>query len=92
MTRPRLTVLAIFGLAAFCAVFVLVDQTNYEFVSARFPPVGSSAALATLWGLLSRGHVILLTLPLVVWRPRFFGSRSPTWRTSTSPPRTRRCS
>lgn len=61
------------ALAVFCAAFVLVDGAYYRFANARFPNVGSSAGLATLWGIVSRAHLLLLLVPLVLWRPRLFG-------------------
>jgi membrane protease YdiL (CAAX protease family) len=61
------------GLAAFCIGFLLLDQAYYNFVAARFPNVGASAELATLWGLVSRAYLLLLMVPLVIWRPRLFG-------------------
>lgn len=66
-------VLIILGLVVFCFLFVVVDNAYYKFAAARFPPVGSSAWQATLWGLVSRAHLLLLEIPLVLWRPRLFG-------------------
>jgi len=71
--RLLFTLLIVAALAGFSALFVWVDQTYYRFIDARFPNVGSSTWLATLWGVLSRGHLIVLCLPLVLWRPRQLG-------------------
>ncbi len=56
-----------------CGLFLLVDQAYYRFLSSRFPEVGASAWRATLFGVLSRVHVIILVLPFVLWRPRQLG-------------------
>jgi membrane protease YdiL (CAAX protease family) len=68
------------GLGAFGAVFILVDQAFVGFVDARFPPVGTSLGLATLWGLVSRAHLVLLSVPLALRYPRQFGFRIGTAR------------
>jgi membrane protease YdiL (CAAX protease family) len=68
---PTLWILA--GLLAFVAVFVLVDSAYFKYADARFPNVGTSAWLASLWGVVSRAHLLILIIPLVIWRPRFFG-------------------
>lgn len=70
---PARALAVVLGLAAFSAAFVLLDQAYYSFVAARFPPVGTSALLATAWGLVSRAHLIVLAIPLVLWRPGLFG-------------------
>ncbi len=73
---PRLilfTVAIILALVAFSAVFVLLDNAYYRFAAARFPGVGTSTGLATLWGIISRAHLLMVIIPLVVWRPRLFG-------------------
>lgn len=62
-------------MVAFTGVFLLVDQSYLRFIDARFPTVGASVWLATLWGVVSRLHWLILTIPLIVWRPRFFGLR-----------------
>jgi membrane protease YdiL (CAAX protease family) len=67
------TVLVLFGLLAFCGLFILTDQAYYNFVSLRFPNIGTSAILATSYGVVSRLHILLPCVILVVWRPRFFG-------------------
>jgi membrane protease YdiL (CAAX protease family) len=73
-SRPLLfTALIIIALAAFITIFVLVDNTYLKFADARFPHVGSSAWLATWWGLVSRAHLLILIIPLVLWQPRLFG-------------------
>jgi membrane protease YdiL (CAAX protease family) len=75
--RPRRRLLATIGitlaLAAFCAVFLILDGVCYRFTSARFPSVGSSTALANLWGLVSRAHLLVRLIPLILWRPRQLG-------------------
>jgi membrane protease YdiL (CAAX protease family) len=63
----------IVALIAFCAVFVLIDQVYYRFISTRFPDAGASAGVATLYGIVSRAHVIVPLLLLVMWRPRLLG-------------------
>jgi membrane protease YdiL (CAAX protease family) len=67
------TILIILALAAFCALFVLLDQAYYQFVNQRFPNVGNSARLATLFGLVSRLHVLIPCILMAGWRPRHFG-------------------
>jgi membrane protease YdiL (CAAX protease family) len=69
---PRALLVAL-GLAAFCALFLAVDQAYFGFANARFPHVGSSAGLATLWGVVSRLHIIIPTLVVVLLRPRALG-------------------
>lgn len=61
------------ALLVFCILFGLVDQAYIRFIDARFPAVGDSAALATLYGLVSRAHLILPLLALALWRPRRLG-------------------
>lgn len=65
----------ILAVAAFCGVFLLVDGAYFRFANARFPNVGSSAALATLWGFVSRAHLLIVIVPLILWRPRQLGFR-----------------
>lgn len=60
-------------LALFCVVFVVVDQAYNRFISAIFPNLGTSAWLATLYGIVSRAHIILIILPFALWRPRLLG-------------------
>jgi membrane protease YdiL (CAAX protease family) len=67
------TILIVAGLLAFVAIFVLVDDAYFKFADARFPNVGTSAWLASLWGVVSRAYLLVLIIPLVIWRPRFFG-------------------
>ncbi len=71
--RLKALLLIVLAVAAFSALFVLLDNAYYRFANARFPAVGESAEMATLWGLVSRAHVIVLAVPLVLWRPRWFG-------------------
>lgn len=65
--------LIILSLAIFCIVFMVVDQAYNRFLSVRFPNVGTSAWLATLYGIVSSAHIILIILPFVLWRPRWLG-------------------
>lgn len=58
---------------AFCALFLLIDNAYFKFVNARFPNVGASTWLATLWGVVSRAYLIVLMVPFLLWRPRLFG-------------------
>jgi membrane protease YdiL (CAAX protease family) len=67
-----LTIFVVLALAAFSAFFVLVDNAYLRFADARFPHVGTSSGLANLWGLVSRVHLLILIIPLVVWRPHLF--------------------
>jgi membrane protease YdiL (CAAX protease family) len=67
------TILIVLGLVIFIAIFVLVDNVYLKFANARFPNVGSSAWLATWWGVVSRAHLLILIVPLILWRPRLFG-------------------
>jgi membrane protease YdiL (CAAX protease family) len=61
------------ALAACTVAFVVLDQAYVRFVDARFPSVGSSASLATLYGVVSRLHLILPLLLVAMWRPRQLG-------------------
>lgn len=63
----------IVALIAFCAVFVLIDQAYNRFISVRFPNAGTSAGMATLYGIASRAHLIIPLLLIVMWRPRLLG-------------------
>jgi hypothetical protein len=54
-------------------LFVTVDQFYYGFASARFPSVGDSPWLATLWGIVSRAHLVVLAAPFVIRWPRLLG-------------------
>lgn len=71
--RPMHTVVVVFGLALFCLLFLFVDHAYYRFISARFPNAGTSAWTATLFGLVSRAHVIIPLLLIVLRRPRPLG-------------------
>lgn len=64
------------GLAAFSVLFVVLDQLYVGFVDARFPPVGTSATLATLYGVVSRLHLIVTLTVVAVWRPSVLGLRT----------------
>ncbi len=73
-SQPRWRATAtLVGLVIAAAGFVVVDQAYYRFANGRFPAVGDSATLATLWGLASRAHVIIPVLVVCLWRPRFVG-------------------
>jgi len=61
------------ALLAFCILFGLIDQAYNHFMNARFPAVGASAARATLYGIVSRAHLIVPLLALSVWKPRHLG-------------------
>lgn len=69
----RSVVLTLVGLAGFSILFVVLDQLYVGFVDARFPPVGTSPALATLYGVVSRLHLIVPLTVVAVWRPRVLG-------------------
>jgi len=64
------TLKILLALLVFCILFGLVDQAYIRFIDARFPAVGDSAALATLYGIVSRAHLILPLLALALWKPR----------------------
>ena len=73
-TRHLLPALLIaLAVLVFSAVFLILDNAYYQFASARFPAVGDSTWLANLWGLVSRAHLIILAVPLLLWQPRLFG-------------------
>jgi membrane protease YdiL (CAAX protease family) len=73
-SRRFLFLILIFvGLAAFVAIFLVLDGAYFKFANAWFPNVGTSAWLALLWGVVSRAHLLILLIPLVIWRPRLFG-------------------
>ena len=79
-TMPRarafwLTALIVAALGALMALFAWADGAYFRYADARFPHVGTSAWLATLWGVVSRAHLILVMVPFVLWRPRLFGFR-----------------
>jgi len=61
------------GLVACAALFLLLDQAFFGFANARFPRVGESTLLATLWGLISRVHVLVPAIVISLWRPQFVG-------------------
>jgi len=80
-TAPRATRSQVIGygaaifiaVAAASALFAFADTAYVRFVDARFPRVGTSTWLATLWGIVSRAHILLLVLPFAIWRPRALG-------------------
>lgn len=72
-SSPRQILFILLGFLIFCAVFLFVDQSYFGFLNARFPAVGDSTGLATLWGIVSRLHVIIPSVILVAWRPKLFG-------------------
>lgn len=67
------TALLLVGLVLFCLAFAWLDQGYYRWIAARFPNAGLSALRATLFGVVSRAHVIVILLPFVLWRPRLLG-------------------
>jgi uncharacterized protein len=71
--KSVLTVTVLLVLAAFIVTFVLVDNAWFKFADARFPNVGNSVWLANLWGLVSRAHLLVVIIPLILWKPRLFG-------------------
>jgi membrane protease YdiL (CAAX protease family) len=81
-SRPLKYILLVsLALAVFVVIFVVVDNAYFQFADARFPNVGTSAELATLWGIVSRAYLLLLVIPLIVWRPRLFGFQiGKTWQ------------
>lgn len=52
---------------------MLVDQGYNRLVNARFPLVGTSLWLATMYGLVSRLHLILPLVAISLWRPHRMG-------------------
>lgn len=76
-SRPLLSVLLIsLGLLAFCALFLILDQAYFRFISSRFPDVGTSFWLATAWGIVSRAPWILVIATLAVIQPRLLALRA----------------
>jgi membrane protease YdiL (CAAX protease family) len=67
--RPAL--LALLAVVAFSGTFLALDQTYYRFVAARFPPIGESPVLASVFGLAARAHLILALAALWLWRPHW---------------------
>ncbi len=49
------------------------DNAYYQFANGRFPNVGTSAWLATLWGIISRAHLLMVLIPIALWRPGLLG-------------------
>jgi membrane protease YdiL (CAAX protease family) len=74
LVDPR-TLGVLVGLVVFSAAFVMLDQAYVRWVGGRFPPVGTSTTLATLYGVVSRLHVIVPLTALALWRPRSLGFR-----------------
>ena len=74
--RPwRRALLACLGACAASALIVAAGTMYYRFANARFPNVGSSVWLATLWGVVSRAHLVVLAAPFVVLHAREMGFR-----------------
>jgi len=72
--KSFLSVFLIFiALIAFCVLFLITDQAYFRFVSMRFPSVGTSFWLATIWGVLSRAPWVLIVLVLTFLRPKLLG-------------------
>jgi membrane protease YdiL (CAAX protease family) len=63
----------IFELIVFCSMFVITDQGYNRFINQNFPNVGESTRLANIYGLVSRLHLLIPAVLLVLWRPRLFG-------------------
>ena len=71
---PALRTLGVAVAVAACTLaFVAVDQAYVRFVDARFPAVGTSTSLATLYGVVSRLHLIIPLTLVALWRPRTLG-------------------
>lgn len=68
-TRALTLISVCAGLVAFCALFLVIDQTFYQFISSVFPPVGESASLATAWGILSRAPWVLALFLVSLLKP-----------------------
>ena len=76
-SRPLLSVLLIsLGLLAFCALFLILDQAYFRFISSCFPDVGTSFWLATAWGIVSRAPWILVIATLAIIQPRLLALRA----------------
>jgi hypothetical protein len=74
--RPALRlILVCSGLLGFCGLFLFFDQAYYRFIAAHVPDVGTSAWLATAFGVVSRAHWILLITAVAILRPRLLGLR-----------------
>lgn len=78
--RPRSpsaasTVAVVTGLALACAAFVLLDQGHNRLVGPLFPST-DTAWSATVYGVVTRLHLILPLAVLALWRPRLVGFRS----------------
>jgi membrane protease YdiL (CAAX protease family) len=71
--RILYTFFVFIGLLGFVAIFLSVDNAYYQFSNTWFPNVGSSAWLASVWGVVSRAHLLILLVPLVIWKPRLMG-------------------
>jgi membrane protease YdiL (CAAX protease family) len=66
-------ILVFLGLLIFCALFLLLDNIYFRYVDARFPSVGTSVGLATIWGIVQRAHLLIFIIPLVLWHPKPLG-------------------
>jgi membrane protease YdiL (CAAX protease family) len=64
------------GLLCFCALFLIIDQAYFRFISSHFPPVGTSSLLATAWGIVSRIPWILILAAVAILRPRLLALRA----------------
>lgn len=67
------TTMVVLILSGLAIGFILLDNAYNGFVASIFPEVGTSTGLATLWGIVSRLHVAIPALLLIVWKPKFFG-------------------
>lgn len=73
LNKAMFTALIVAGLALFVFTFIQIDHAWVPFLDARFPKVGTSTGLATLWGIASRAVWIVFILPMVILKPGFFG-------------------
>lgn len=71
--KVMFTALIVIGMVLFVFVFIQVDHAWFRFLDARFPNVGTSTGLGTLWGIASRAVWIVFILPMVILKPGFFG-------------------
>jgi membrane protease YdiL (CAAX protease family) len=67
--------LVVAGVGLFALLFVAADQAYFRFADSMFPGVGTSAALASLWGIVSRLHILIPLVAVSFWRPGLLGLR-----------------
>ena len=68
-----LTGLVMLALISFSLVFALLDEAYLRFVALVFPIETTSTQSATIWGVVTRLHVAIPVLLLILWKPYFFG-------------------